>query len=188
MPASRLVSIALLHDLVCDRKGCVSVTSVANADIHDIARCARTFELRKFYIVTPILKQRILVEKIIDHWRVGYGSIYNPFRTEAFSLIDLKESLDKVIEDMEDAFGKYPRIVLTGAGLKGTLLPFAELREKIFENEEPYLILFGTGWGFSENIFARAHYFLAPIRGVNDYNHLSVRSAVAIILDRLLGR
>jgi len=188
MPAPHLVSIALLHDLVCDRKGRVSVTSVANADIHDIARCARTFELRKFYIVTPILKQRIMVKKIIDHWRVGYGHIYNSFRAEAFSLVDLKESLDEVIEDVKNVSGRYPRIVLTGAGLTGELLSFGKLREKIFENEEPYLILFGTGWGFSENIFTRAHYFLAPIRGVNNYNHLSVRSAVAIILDRLLGR
>jgi len=28
---------------------------------------------------------------------------------------------------------------------------------------------------------------LAPIQGVSNYNHLSVRSAAAIILDRLLG-
>jgi hypothetical protein len=28
---------------------------------------------------------------------------------------------------------------------------------------------------------------LAPIRGNTSYNHLSVRSAAAIILDRLLG-
>jgi len=188
MPASHLVSIALLHDLVCDRKGRVSVTSVANADIHDIARCARTFELGKFYIVTPILKQRLLVEKIIDHWRVGHGHLYNPFRKEAFSLIDLRESLDEVIEDVTNVSGKYPRIVLTGAGLTGTLSSYAELREKIFTGEESYLILFGTGWGISESVFAKAHYFLAPIRGMGDYNHLSVRSAVAIILDRLLGR
>ncbi|MDR2861495.1 MAG: RNA methyltransferase [Syntrophobacterales bacterium] len=188
MSAPHPVSIALLHDSVRDKKGRVSVTSVANADIHDIARCARTFGLRKFYIVTPILKQRILVEKIIDHWRYGYGRLYNPFRKEAFSLVDLRESLDDVIADMKDAFGKYPRIVLTGAGLTGTLLSCAELREKISKREEPYLILFGTGWGFSEQIFAKAHYFLEPVRGISDYNHLSVRSAAAIILDRLLGR
>ena len=188
MPASHLVSIALLHNCVRDRKGRASVTSVANADIHDIARCARTFDLRKFYLVTPILKQRILAGKIIDHWRVGYGHIYNPFRREAFSLVDLKESLDEVIEDVKNTSGQYPRIVLTGAGLPGVLFSFAELREKIFAGKEPYLILFGTGWGFSEAIFAKAHYFLAPVRGAGDYNHLSVRSAAAIILDRLLGR
>jgi hypothetical protein len=183
-----LVSIALLHDLVRDKQGRVSVTSVVNADIHDIARCARTFGLRKFYIVTPVLKQRILVEKIIDHWRLGYGRIYNPYRNEAFSLVDLRASLDEVIEDMENAFGKYPRIVLTGAGFTGDLLSFADLREEILKKEKPCLILFGTGWGFSEKIFSKAHDFLTPVRGESDYNHLAVRSAAAIILDRLLGR
>jgi len=29
---------------------------------------------------------------------------------------------------------------------------------------------------------------LEPIEGYTDYNHLSVRSAAAIILDRLLGK
>lgn len=30
-------------------------------------------------------------------------------------------------------------------------------------------------------------YILEPIHGTGEYNHLSVRSAVAIILDRLAG-
>ena len=187
-PASHLVSIALLHDQVYNKKGRISVTSVANADIHDIARCARTFGLRKFYIVTPILKQRILIEEIINHWRFGYGHTYNPCRKEAFSLVDPRESLDEAIEDARNVFGKEPRIVITGANLTGTLLPAAELREMICKREDPYLILFGTGWGISREVFTKAHYFLAPVRGTDDYNHLSVRSAVAIILDRLLGR
>jgi hypothetical protein len=33
----------------------------------------------------------------------------------------------------------------------------------------------------------QADYILEPIYGPGEYNHLSVRSAVAIILDRLLG-
>jgi hypothetical protein len=34
---------------------------------------------------------------------------------------------------------------------------------------------------------AHADYILDPLAGAGTYNHLSVRSAVAIILDRLLG-
>ncbi len=52
---------------------------------------------------------------------------------------------------------------------------------------KPLLMLFGTGWGLSKEVLEMANHRLAPIRGVSDYNHLSVRSAVAIILDRLLG-
>ena len=47
------------------------------------------------------------------------------------------------------------------------------------------------GWGLAEEALAWADYQLEPIRAEapseHAYNHLSVRSAVAIILDRLLG-
>jgi len=55
-------------------------------------------------------------------------------------------------------------------------------------NEKPYLILFGTGWGMTEELIGKADAVLPPILGENEYNHLSVRSATAIILDRLIGR
>jgi hypothetical protein len=51
-----------------------------------------------------------------------------------------------------------------------------------------YLLIFGTAWGLPENFIAEADYILNPVIGNTDYNHLSVRSAVAIILDRLFGR
>ncbi|MGD9074482.1 MAG: RNA methyltransferase [Desulfobacteraceae bacterium] len=35
---------------------------------------------------------------------------------------------------------------------------------------------------------SRADHILDPVEGVTDYNHLSVRTAAAIILDRLAGR
>jgi hypothetical protein len=35
---------------------------------------------------------------------------------------------------------------------------------------------------------ADADYILDPLVGSGNYNHLSVRSAVAIMLDRLLGK
>jgi len=36
-------------------------------------------------------------------------------------------------------------------------------------------------------LMARCDYILEPVSGASDYNHLSVRSAVSIIMDRLLG-
>jgi len=53
---------------------------------------------------------------------------------------------------------------------------------------QPFLIVFGTGWGLTESILAQSDYVLEPIEGGTDYNHLSVRAAAAIIMDRLLGR
>jgi len=49
-------------------------------------------------------------------------------------------------------------------------------------------VLFGTGWGLDEAVFKEADYFLDPIEADTGYNHLSVRSAAAIILDRLVGK
>ncbi|HQK80165.1 MAG TPA: RNA methyltransferase [Syntrophales bacterium] len=50
------------------------------------------------------------------------------------------------------------------------------------------MLVFGTGWGLADSIVARADCSLPPVRGGSDgYNHLSVRSAVAVVLDRLFG-
>jgi hypothetical protein len=48
------------------------------------------------------------------------------------------------------------------------------------------LLLFGTGNGMAEDLLAACDYLLPPLRA-GGYNNLSVRAAVAIILDRLKG-
>jgi hypothetical protein len=53
------------------------------------------------------------------------------------------------------------------------------------EDQRPYLVLLGTGWGLTTEALAQADLILEPIRGVSPYNHLSVRTAAAVILDRL---
>jgi tRNA (guanine37-N1)-methyltransferase len=52
--------------------------------------------------------------------------------------------------------------------------------------ERPFLLLFGTGHGLAQEVLERADLALPPIRP-GSYNHLSVRAACAIILDRLFG-
>ena len=52
----------------------------------------------------------------------------------------------------------------------------------------PAMILFGTGFGLAPSVLDRADIVLNAILGPGDYNHLSVRAAVSIILDRLRGR
>jgi hypothetical protein len=180
--------IALLHSPVYDKKGRVSVTSIANMDIHDIARCARTFGVKRYYIVSPIEEQKKLAEKILSHWQSGFGSTCNPSRKEAFSLVDLKGTLDEVVADITRRGGKEPRIVATGARLAGKLISASDLRDRIQTGEYPYLLLFGTGWGLAGDVLERAQHLLEPIEGPGEYNHLPVRAAVAIFLDRLWGR
>ena len=68
------------------------------------------------------------------------------------------------------------------------MIGFQDLRELIFSDEQkPYLLLLGTGWGLAKEVMESADYRLKPVSGYTNYNHLSVRSAAAIMLDRLLS-
>lgn len=182
------VSIALLHHPVYDKNRQVVATAVTNLDIHDIARSARTFGLFRYYVVTPVQEQRALAERISRHWLEGWGATYNPKRRAALELMRVMATLDDALHDLETAYGKTARIVMTGAQGRPGSVSAAELAELLRDSTQPYLLVFGTGWGLTEEVFARADLVLGPIRGPGDYNHLSVRSAAAIILDRLLGQ
>ncbi len=186
--ASKFLYMALLHYPVYDKNGQVVTTAVTNMDIHDIARSARTYGVKGFYVVTPVKALQKLALKIITHWEQGYGSQYNQTRKEALSLVRLKDALDDVIIDVEKECGKKPQVVVTSARLGEKRTSFAEFRETLTKKPKPFLILLGTGWGLADSVLSQADYILEPIEGRADYNHLSVRSAAAIILDRLLGR
>jgi len=181
------VYIALLHHPVYDKNGDVVTTAVTNMDIHDIARSARTYGLRAFYVVTPLKTLQKLALKIISHWEEGYGSQYNVTRKEALALARIKDSLDHVTIDIEQECGMKPAIVVTSARSRQDRTSFATLRDMLRKSNHPFLILLGTGWGLTEEVFSRSDYVLEPIVGRTDYNHLSVRSAAAVIMDRLFG-
>lgn len=182
------VYVALLHHPVYDKNKQIVTTAVTNMDIHDIARSGRTYGIRGFYVVTPVKSLQRLALKIIDHWERGYGSEYNTTRKEALALARVKSTLDDVLIDLERECGEKPRIVVTSARPGGQRTSFAQLKDMLIDTTRPFLILFGTGWGLTETIISQSDYVLEAIEGCTDYNHLSVRSAAAIILDRLLGR
>ncbi len=180
--------MALLHHPVYDKNGQVVTTSVTNMDIHDIARSARTYGVKGFYVVTPVKALQKLVLRIMAHWEQGYGSQYNQTRKEALSLVRLKDTLDDVILDLEQESETRPLVIVTTARPGEKRTSFTELREMLREETRPALLLFGTGWGLTETVLAQSDYVLEAVQGATDYNHLSVRSAAAIILDRLLGQ
>jgi hypothetical protein len=182
------VSIALLHYPVYDRNSRVVATAVTNLDIHDMARLARTFGLFRYYVVTPIDEQRMLAERILSHWQDGWGGSYNPDRREALQLLRVAPALGAVLADLEDNFQCPARIVVTGAQERTGAISFAGLRQRMQGEEGPYLLIFGTGWGLTDELFERADLILEPVKGAGEYNHLSVRAAAAIIMDRLLGQ
>jgi hypothetical protein len=78
-----------------------------------------------------------------------------------------------------------PRLVATSAREGGTRLGYDALQRRLADDARPELLVFGTGWGLTREVLDRCNDVLEPIRGVGDWNHLSVRSAASIILDRL---
>jgi hypothetical protein len=182
--------LALVHYPVKDRAGATVTTSVTNLDVHDIARSARTFGVRRYYVVTPIELQHTLVRRILDHWTTGSGRKRMPERWEALSLVDPVVSLEDAISDVTQREGERPRLLVTAARPpeERPAASVADARGWLAERAHPYMLILGTGHGLAESLLASADHQLEPLDGGTGYNHLSVRAAAAIYLDRLLGR
>jgi hypothetical protein len=177
--------LALLHYPVYDKTGAVVTTAVTNLDVHDLARLSRTFGVRAFYVCTPIETLQRLVARIIRHWEVGPGATYNATRREALALVRQAPELDDAIADIERETGHLPRLVATTARAGEHRLGHDALRARLAADGPPELLILGTGWGLTADVLARADDVLEPIQGTGSYNHLSVRAAAAIMLDRL---
>lgn len=181
------VYVALVHYPVYNKDLQIVTTAFTNLDVHDISRACRTYGVKVFFLVHPVREQRALVERVLRHWTEGPGVSYNPTRNDALGLVKIKTSLFEALEEIEKVEGSKPKVVVTDARPSENLMGYSELRERVLIGEEPYLFLFGTGWGIAKEVMEKADYALRPIEGTMDYNHLSVRSAAAIILDRLLS-
>jgi hypothetical protein len=171
---------------VLDGQGAIVTTAVTNLDVHDLARSARTYGCSDYFIAHPIAAQRELVQRIREHWMEGSSGRRIADRREALGLLRIVPSLDAAIE----ALGGRERVEVwvTAARALGHSISFANARTRLEGEGEPVLLVFGTGWGLAPSVVAAADALLEPIRaGCGDYNHLSVRSACAIALDRLLG-
>ena len=180
------ISLALIHYPVIDKNGEVIASAITNLDVHDIARVSRTYGVNAFYLVTPLEDQKVLAEQLISHWISGTGFKYNPIRSEAIMLVKIVDSLEHAVQQTAELNQAVPKIVSTSAKEIEGCIGHKEFRE-VIGNGDPCLILFGTAWGLAPEIIGQSDYVLAPIKGNSDYNHLSVRSAVSIILDRLLS-
>lgn len=181
------LAIALVHYPVYNKHHEVVTSALTNLDQHDIARSSKTFGLDRFYIVTPSEEQRKLAERISGHWQQGWGADYNPDRRQALDIVRVTPSLASATADFQDGFSKPVKIAITGAALRSGSTALLTFRKLLQETDQPYLLLLGTGWGLTDECFATADLILEPIAGNGIYNHLSVRSAAAIMLDRLMG-
>lgn len=180
------LNIALIHHPVVNKRAEIIGSAVTNLDLHDIARTARTYGVSQYFITTPYQDQQQLVRELLDHWQTGHGATYNPARREALSIVSLADSLEEVVTKLTARYGKRPLLVATSAILRDNSISYSELNKKIMQ-DEPVLLLFGTAHGLAPEVLELTDVTLPPIRGGTEYNHLSVRSAASIIVDRLLG-
>lgn len=188
----RRVSIGLVHYPVLDREGGIVTTAITNLDLHDMARSARTYGVADFFVIHPVAAQRALAERIRDHWVSGSGKRRIPDRAVALEVLRVVPSLDDVFVAMAGPSGRAGVEVWTTAASSRDLsvMSFADAADRLRASGRPVLILFGTGWGLSSDLVEGADARIEPIRGAegSNYNHLSVRAACAITLDRTCGR
>lgn len=163
-------------------------TSVTSIDIHDIARSAKTYGIKNFFIVTPLLDQQKIVTTLLNFWQTGKGVDYNRSRHEAVQIVKLKSSLPEVVASIYDEEQKEPILIATSAraGSGNQVIHYGD-QSLVWGNKKPVLIILGTGQGLSSELVDQCDYLLIPLEGLSTFNHLSVRSAAAIIFDRWLG-
>ncbi|MEW5736289.1 MAG: RNA methyltransferase [Thermodesulfobacteriota bacterium] len=176
-----------MHYPVIDKNGLTVASAVTNLDLHDIARASKTYGAAGFFVVTPVEDQKALAERIISHWTRGAGSVYNPDRRDALALVALADDLAGVAAQVEEQDGQRPLLAATDARPRPDTVPEGAVRE-LLDKGTPVVLVLGTAWGLAREAMEQADLTLAPIVGGTDYNHLSVRSAAAIYLDRIMGR
>ncbi len=180
------LDLALVHYPVYNKNRETIGSAVTNLDLHDIARAGRTYGVDTLYIVTPYQDQQELVNEITAHWQTGHGAKYNTNRKDALSIVRLCSDLDELFALTTEKWEKRPAILATSANEHTNTWSYDLTRKKLYSGEQ-LLILFGTAWGLTPKALNAVDGLLPPIKGQGEYNHLSVRSAAAIVLDRLLG-
>lgn len=178
--------MGLIHYPVYNKNHETIASAITTFDLHDLSRVARTYGMKGFYIVTPLEDQQRLAERILEHWKVGYGARYNPNRKEALDGVRVAATLEQAVTEISEREGERPLLIATDARTeKERCLPYPKAREIMVSRA--VLLLFGTAWGLKRDVLEEANFILEPIEGGTDYNHLSVRAAAAIIVDRLAG-
>jgi len=179
--------IGLVHYPVVNRAGKRIVSAVTNLDIHDIARASATYGIEAFFIITPLERQIALARKIIAHWLKGVGGELNMDRKRAMETAKIVPSIEDAVAVIETTHGQPPEVYATTAHRYSQTVGWRQLRGQLETQAVPVLLLFGTASGLAPEILDSVDGVLEPICGRGDYNHLSVRSAVSVALDRLFG-
>lgn len=180
--------LCLVHHPTVDRNGKLVTTAITSLDLHDFARLARTYGLGGVFAQTNQKSQVELAGRLLGHWVDGWGGNYNPNRKEALEGLSLIGSVEEAIAEVKRRTGQKPRVAATSARNDGPPRISYKKARRIFSGKRSGLILFGTGWGLAPEVFDHCEAVIEPIGSPEGYNHLSVRSAASITVDRLFGK
>jgi tRNA (guanine37-N1)-methyltransferase len=198
------LSLALMHYPVLDKEKKTAEASLTNLDLHDLARVSRSYGLANFFVAGLREDQELILKKVLEHWLKGPGGISNPDRKTALSLVSAARDLEEVLNLLERQYGERPLVWGSSAdygsehgpprGRKSKknktrackpVISFDEAGKILYTHSA--VLLLGTGHGLAPEILEKCDQLLPPVRRFSEYNHLSVRSAGTVLLDRLLG-
>ncbi len=169
-----------------NKKGQPIGSALTTIDLHDIARASATFGVAGFFVVTPYEDQGHLAGDVIAHWTKGAGGEINPDRKKALGLIRITASFEDAIDCIKKERNKPVVTIATSAKKHMDAMTTGQLKKSLKTNAS-HVLAFGTAWGLAEEFIDRCDHILEPISGKNAYNHLSVRSAASIYLDRIVN-
>ena len=189
----RNLSFCLVHYPVSLGPKKIGASSLTNLDIHDIARISRSYAMGSFYPVTPLRDQLRVLEEILRHWTRGPGGVGNADRAQALGLVQPATSLEEAVAHMTAQHGTRPRLVASsavwpakGKASKPESMPMTPRDVRRWCDQGPVMLCLGTAQGLAPEVLEQCEGTLRPVRFLG-YNHLSVRSAAAILADRILG-
>jgi hypothetical protein len=182
------IYIGLVHYPVYNKRNETIASAITTFDLHDMARLGKTYGARKLMVITPLEDQQALAERVRRHWTEGYGARYNVDRKEAMGLLEVQPSLERALMGIAEREGEAALLIATDASEHEKRSISYERAARILRDETVVFLIFGTAWGLGESVITMADYVLEPVFGRSAYNHLSVRTAAAVILDRLAGR
>lgn len=179
----RNLCLALLHHPVRLGGGGVGCSSLTNLDIHDIARLSQSYGLGAFFVLTPLEDQLNLLDRILAHWRDRTDTD----RHRALALVEPVRNFDELRARILRRYGVQAAFLATSTYWPKKKVPLytpGEVRSRL--QQGPVVICLGTAQGLARDVYGWCDGQLRPLRFLGD-THLSVRSAAAIVVDRILG-
>ncbi len=183
-PTKPRLFLALLHHPVLNRNDEIITSQIDSFDFFDLSRLSLAYGIERCFFVNHLPSQRALAQRLVDHGRAEarQTEIRGAFRCSVWA-----PDLRAAVESITAMTGRSPTTVATSAKRLQSTITTKDIRTRLGCGE-PVLLLFGKAWGLTSEALANADYLLEPIDLRTGYNHLSVRSAVSIIVDRVLGR